>query len=413
MLIRLVNISPTAKGGAVHHRIVIVGGGTAGISVAARLRRAGEEDVALVEPASEHYYQPLWTLVGGGVSDIARSRRKESAVVPKGVRWVQDAAVELDPEKRVVATTSGARIGYDVLILCPGLELAWELVPGLSEAMATPFAASNYAVELAPKNAELVRRFRGGEALFAAPGSPIKCPGAPQKATYLACDYWQRTGRLANMQVTYATGAGGIFGVPEFARVLERVVERYGIQTRFANELVEVNPDSCEATFEIVGPDGKTRETLGYDLLHVAPPQRAPTFVRDSELSGQNPFGWVPVDRHRLVHARYPEVYSLGDVCDAPTSKTGAAIRRQAPVVVANVLATLSGQEPTARYDGYAACPFTTARGKMVLAEFDYSLAPHPTFPFIDTQRERYDMWLLKRYGLPAYYWNVMLRGLG
>jgi sulfide:quinone oxidoreductase len=215
------------------------------------------------------------------------------------------------------------------------------------------------------------------------------------------------------MQVTYATGAGGIFGVPEFARVLERVVERYGIQTRFANELVEVNPDSCEATFEIVGPDGKTRETLGYDLLHVAPPQRAPTFVRDSELSGQNPFGWVPVDRHRLVHARYPEVYSLGDVCDAPTSKTGAAIRRQAPVVVANVLATLSGQEPTARYDGYAACPFTTARGKMVLAEFDYSLAPHPTFPFIDTQRERYDMWLLKRYGLPAYYWNVMLRGLG
>ena len=121
----------------------------------------------------------------------------------------------------------------------------------------------------------------------------------------------------------------------------------------------------------------------------------------------------MPVDRHRLVHPRYPDVYSLGDVCDAPTSKTGAAIRRQAPVVVANVLATLSGRNPAARYDGYAACPFTTARGKMLLAEFDYSLAPHPTFPFIDTQRERYDMWLLKRYGLPAFYWNVMLRGLG
>jgi sulfide:quinone oxidoreductase len=110
---------------------------------------------------------------------------------------------------------------------------------------------------------------------------------------------------------------------------------------------------------------------------------------------------------------RYPEVYSLGDVCDAPTSKTGAAIRRQAPVVVANVLATLSGKEPNAHYDGYAACPFTTARGKMLLAEFDYSLTPHPTIPFINTQRERYDMWLVKRFGLPAYYWNVMLRGLG
>lgn len=396
-----------------HHRVVIVGGGTAGVSVAARLRRAREEDIALVDPASLHYYQPLWTLVGGGVSDIARTRRSEASVMPQGVRWIQDAAVELDPEQRFVATASGTRIGYDVLVLCPGLELAWELVPGLSEAMASRFAASNYAAELAPKNAELVRRFRGGEALFAAPGSPIKCPGAPQKATYLACDYWQRAGRLANMQVTFATGASGIFAVPEFARVLERVVERYGIQTCFASELVEVDPDSRKATFEISGPEGKTRETLCYDLLHVAPPQRAPAFVRSSDLSGQNPFGWVPVDRHHLAHARYPDVYSLGDVCDAPTSKTGAAIRRQAPVVVANVLATLSGKEPTARYDGYAACPFTTARGKMLLAEFDYSLAPRPTIPFIDTQRERYDMWLLKRFGLPAYYWNVMLRGLG
>ncbi|MHB1712401.1 MAG: NAD(P)/FAD-dependent oxidoreductase [Acidimicrobiales bacterium] len=396
-----------------HHRIVIIGGGSAGISVAARLRRAGEEDVALIEPAGVHYYQPLWTLVGGGVVPVERSRRFEAAVVPKGVRWVQDAAVELDPAARVVATAGGARIGYDVLVLCPGLELAWGLVPGLTEAMATPHAASNYTAELAPKTFELVRRFRGGQAIFAAPGSPIKCPGAPQKAAYLACDHWRHSGALPSTQVTYATGAGGIFGVPEFAQILERVAERYGIETRFGHELVEVDPGARQATFEIIGPEGKVRETLGYDLLHVAPPQRAPGFVRESVLSGQGPFGWVPVDRHLLMHPGYPEVFALGDVCDAPTSKTGAAIRRQAPVVVANVLATLSGREPSARYDGYAACPFTTARGKMLLAEFDYSLAPHPTIPLIDTVRERYDMWLLKRYGLPAFYWNVMLRGRG
>jgi sulfide:quinone oxidoreductase len=397
----------------VHHRIVIVGGGSAGISVAARLRRAGEEDVAIIEPARLHYYQPLWTLVGGGYASLDRSRRLEASVMPKGVRWIQDAAVELDPEARFVATAGGARIGYDALVLCPGLELAWELVPGLAEAMATAQAASNYAAELAPKTFELVRRFRGGEAIFAAPGSPIKCPGAPQKAMYLACDRWQRAGTLAKTQVTYATGAGGIFAVPEFAAVLEGVVERYGIATRFGHELVEVDSDKREATFETNGPDGKVREALHYDLLHVAPPQRAPGFVRDSSLAGLSPFGWVSVDRHSLVHSRYPDVFSLGDVCDAPTSKTGAAIRRQAPVVVANLLATLSGRDPSARYDGYAACPLTTARGKMLLAEFDYSLAPHPTVPFIDTKRERYDMWLLKRYGLPAFYWNLMLRGLG
>lgn len=396
-----------------HHRIVIVGGGSAGISVVARLRRAGESDVALIDPASDHYYQPLWTLVGAGFSDMAKTRRLQSTVMPKGVRWIQDAVVEFEPDARAIVIASGARITYDALIVCPGIELAWDRIPGLSEAMATPFAASNYAAELAPKNVDLVRRLRGGEALFAAPSTPIKCPGAPQKATYLASDYWQRTGKLSDIHVTYATGAGGIFGVPEFAKVLTEVVERYGIDARFSNELVEVDPDARTATFEVKRPEGTTREALHYDLLHVAPPQRAPKFVRDSQLAGDNPLGWVPVDKHQLMHVRYPEIYSLGDVCDAPTSKTGAAIRRQAPVVVANVLATLAGREPTARYDGYAACPFTTAKGKMLLAEFDYSLTPHPTIPIIDTKRERCDMWLLKRYGLPAYYWNVMLRGLG
>ena len=395
------------------HRIVIVGGGSAGISVAARLRRAGEDDVAIVDPARDHYYQPLWTLVGGGVVPVERSRRPQSAVVPKGVRWIQDAVVDIDPDGRTVATASGASMGYDALVLCPGIELAWDMVPGLAEAVATPHAASNYTAELAPKTWELVRRFRGGHAVFAAPGSPIKCPGAPQKAAYLACDHWQRNGVRAKAEVTFATGAGGIFGVPEFARVLETVVARYGIDTRFSSELVEVDPGAREAVFETSGPEGKQRTTVPYDLLHAAPPQRAPAFVREGPLAGDSPFGWVPVDRHTLRHVTYPEVFCLGDVCDAPTSKTGAAVRRQAPVVVANLLAGLAGRPPVARYDGSAACPFTTARGKVLLAEFDYGLAPRPSIPFIDTTRERSDMWLLKRYGLPAYYWRVMLRGLG
>ena len=396
-----------------HHRIVIVGGGSAGISVAARLRRAGEDDVALVDPSLWHYYQPLWTLVGAGVVAVEKSRRRQADVVPQGVSWVRDAAVEIDPHARVVVTAGGARLGYDVLVLCPGLELALDMVPGLSEALSGPSATTNYTAELAVKTAELVRRLRGGRAVFCAPGSPIKCPGAPQKAAYLACDYWDRRGVLGDVEVTYATGAGGIFGVPEFARVLEGVVERYGIRARFSVELVEVDAERRTATFETTDAKGKTRTSVDYDLLWAAPPQRAPVFVREGALGGTSAYGWVPVDRYSLRHATYPEVFSLGDVCDAPTSKTGAAIRAQAPVVVENVLATLRGREPTARYDGYAACPFTTARGKMLLAEFDYSLTPHPTLPFIDTTRERYDMWLLKRYGLPAFYWHGMLRGLG
>jgi len=104
-------------------------------------------------------------------------------------------------------------------------------------------------------------------------------------------------------------------------------------------------------------------------------------------------------------------VFALGDVGSAPYSHTVAANRKQAPVVVANLLAAMNGEPLPASYDGYAWWIFTTARNRMLLAEFDYSLKPHPTFPFINTQRERYDMWLLKRYGLPYMYWNLMLRG--
>jgi len=396
-----------------HHRIVIVGGGTAGITVAARLRRAGERDVALVEPASSHYYQPLWTLVGAGIVAVGKSRRSEASVVPRGVRWVAEAVAGFDPDRREVTTEDGTRLSYDVLVCCPGLELAWDLVPGLAEAMATPYASSNYTFGLAPKTARLTEGFAGGTALFSMPGTPIKCKGAPQKAAYLACDAWRRRGMLDRCDVTFATGADSLFSVPEYAAVLEGVAARYGIRTRFSTELVEVDPGALLATLERRGPEGGSRETVTYDLLHAAPPQRAPAFVRASPLAGPGPLGWVPVDRHSLRHTVYPEVFSLGDVCDAPTSKTGAAARVQAAVVAEGVVATLEGREPPARYEGYTACPIVTARHRMLLAECDYDHKAHPTIPFIDTRRERYDMWLLKRYGLPALYWHVVVRGRG
>lgn len=403
-----------------HHRVVVVGGGTAGTTVAALLRHAGVDDIAVVEPSSVHWYQPLWTLVGGGCAPLGASARPTRAVLPSGVRWERDAVSALDPDARRVHLAGGGTLGYDVLVCCPGVELAWDLVPGLAEAVAGPRASSNYAAHLAPKTWQLLEDFRGGHALFTAPASPIKCPGAPQKIAYLACDRWRQTGRLDGSQVTFASGAGGLFGVPEFRVVLEEVVARYGIETRFRLDLAEVDDVRREAVFAAVpAPDAPTgaggapeRVRLPYDLLHAAPPQRPPAFVRESALADpSSPLGWLLVDPATLVHPRHPEVFALGDVTTTPNSKTGAAVRRQAPVAVANVLAALAGEEPVARYDGYGACPFTTARGKVVMAEFDYTGRPHRTVPFVDTAAERRDMWYVKRYGLPAFYWHLMLRG--
>ena len=395
------------------HRILIIGGGSAGVSVAARLRRAGQNDVAIIEPSEKHYYQPLWTLVGGGCAPAAESERDEAGVIPKGVRWIRDSAAEIDPDKQTVTTGSGKSIEYGYLVVCPGIQLDWDKVPGLRHTLGKDGMSSIYDYGLAPKTWEFLKDLRGGTAVFAMPSGPMKCPGAPQKIAYLAAHWWQQRGVLKDIHVVLALPTPKVFGVPEFARVLEQVVDRYGIDLRLQHELVEINSESKEAVL-VNRKDGAAEKlSIPYDVLHTAPPQSAPDWIKKSPLATTEPTGYVDVDKHTLQHVRWPNVFSLGDAGSTPNSKTGAAIRRQAPVVTQNLLDVMGGGAPSARYDGYAACPFTTARNKMLLAEFDYTMKPRPTIPLIDTQKERRDMWYLKRWGLPFFYWNLMLRGLG
>jgi sulfide:quinone oxidoreductase len=397
----------------VHHRFVILGGGSAGVSVAARLLRAGEEDVAIVEPSATHYYQPLWTLVGAGMVNATKTARSEGRVLPRGVRWLQDAAAAVDPESRVVETGSGAHLSFDFLVIAVGLQLDWHATPGLPEALADGHATSNYAFDLAPRTYRLLNEFTGGTALFTGATGPVKCGGAAQKAAYLSADILRERGLLSSTDVILATPAAAIFGIERFAAPLQGAIARYGIDARFHHELIELRGAEREAVFAVHDDDGERRETVGYDFLHVVPRQSAPDFLKGGPLAvpGEHD-GLVDVDAGTLQHVRYPEVFALGDCSGAPNAKTGAAVRKQAPVVVDNVRAVAAGREPPRRYDGYSSCPIVTSRRTVVLAEFDYSGQPHPTIPWIDTARERHDMWLLKRYGLPFLYWNLMLRGL-
>ena len=394
------------------HRIVIVGGGSAGISVAARLRRAGEQDVAVIDPAAHHYYQPLWTLVGGGRAPVQESERPQASVMPQGVHWIQDGVREIDPDAQVVTTGADVGVGYDYLVVCPGIQLDWGKVPGLTPALGTSGVCSNYGYELAPKTWQLVEPMRSGTAVFTMPSNPIKCAGAPQKIAYLAADWWRLKGVLSNIHVVLVMPTPAMFGVPEFARVLDQVAQRYGIDVRLQHEMVELNPDDREVVLVDRRNGADSKVSLNYDLLHAVPPQSAPDWIKEGPLSDGTATGYVDVDKHTHQHTRYPNVFALGDAGNTPNSKTGAAIRKQAPVVVANLRAAMAGRPLPASYDGYASCPLTTARNRMLLAEFDYTMKPHPSIPFIDTQKERYDMWLLKRYGLPAMYWNLMLKGL-
>lgn len=395
----------------VHYKVLIIGGGTGGIITASLLRRAGQDGVAILEPSEYHFYQPIWTLVGAGEIRKESSRRREVRYIPQGVDWIQEAALEILPEKRSVTTTAGTSLTYDILVVAAGIQLNWNAIPGLKEAVDRGSASTNYAYDLAPRTWDLIRNFKGGTALFHMPAGQVKCPGAPQKIMYMAADYFRRKGILANSHVIFGSAGASIFKTPEYAGPLNQVLDRYKIDTRFKYELVKILPEEREAIFKHRDTDEET-VAIHYDMLHAVPPQSAPDFIRSSPLADpKSKDGWVEVDRFTLQHLRYPNVFALGDVAGTPNSKTGAAASKQAPVVAANVLATLRQEEPVAYYNGYIACPIVTGYRRMLLVELDYSGRPSPSIPIIDTFRERYDMWLLKKYGLPWLYWNVLLRG--
>jgi sulfide:quinone oxidoreductase len=390
-----------------HYQILILGGGTAGITVAAQLRRKLKHyDVAIVEPSTKHYYQPLWTLVGAGVFPKELSQREESAFIPRGATWIQERVVEIHPEANAVVTHTGRRIGYDFLVVALGIQIDWEKIPGLKQGIGRRQICSNYSYQQVDYTWECVRTFRGGTALFTMPNTAVKCGGAPQKIMYLADDAFRRAGVRDKTQIIFASAQASLFAVERYRQTLEKVAKRKGIEIRLQHNLVELRPEQKLAVFERL--DTRERITIAYDMIHVTPPMSAPDLIKTSSLA--NEAGWVEVDKYTLQHPRFPNVFPIGDCSGLPTSKTGAAIRKQAPVLVHNLLAAIRGEPLTAKYDGYTSCPLVTGYGKLVLAEFDYEGQPQETFP-IDQSKERLSMYLMKAYALPRLYWHGMLRG--
>ncbi|MEX1317783.1 MAG: FAD/NAD(P)-binding oxidoreductase [Synechococcaceae cyanobacterium] len=390
-----------------HHQILIVGGGAAGITVAAQLKRARNAlDVAILEPSADHYYQPGWTLVGGGVFSLDETHRAERDLIPSGVHWIRDAAAGFDPEHNRVLTSGHGEISYDVLIVAAGLKLCWDRIEGLSEALGKGGVCSNYSKDHAAYTWEAIQAFDGGNAVFTCAPMPIKCPGAPQKIAYLADDVFRK--KRLQAKVIYATATPGIFGIPVYAAPLREVVQRRGIDARYNHVLTAVRPGSREAVFRVSEGESSREEVIPYNLLHVTPPMAAPDVVASSSLANQA--GFVEVDQFSLQHVRFGNVFSLGDVSGMPNSKTAAAVRGQAPVLVANLLALLDDRPLQAAYDGYSCCPLITGYGKAIMAEFNYKAEATPSFP-LDPTKERWSMWFVKRKILPALYWNRMLAG--
>ena len=395
------------------HEVVIIGGGSAGIAVAASLlARSPNLDIAIIDPADVHCYQPGWTMVGAGIFDASSTVRTMASVLPHGVHWIKSAVAAFEPERDAVILEGCRVVKYKQLIVCPGLKLDWNGIEGLPETLGRNGVTSNYRYDLAPYTWELVQQLRGGRAVFTQPPMPIKCAGAPQKAMYLSADHWRRSGVLGAIDIQFCLAGPVLFGVADYVPALMEYIKAYGIGLQFGNTLVSVDGPSRKATFSKPNADGSKELIVEeFDMLHVVPPQKAPDFIRVSPLA--DAAGWVDVDPGTLRHKTFANVFALGDAGNTGNAKTAAAARKQAPVVAHNVLAASGQATGEAKYDGYGSCPLTVERGKIVLAEFLYGGKVAPSFPkwLIDGTRPSRAAWYLKEHVLPPLYWDVMLKG--
>lgn len=402
--------------------LLIVGGGTGGITMAARMQKhLGEDKIAIIEPSDTHYYQPMWTFVGAGLKQIEDTARPMGSLIPEGVEWIKDSVEKINPQAKTVQLKGGQTIQFGYLIVATGLQLNWDAIKGAREALGKNGVCSIYDSHQAELTQKMLKDFSGGEALFTMPPVPIKCAGAPQKIMYLAEEIFREKGIREKTRVHFYTTGKAMFGIPVFANKLNEVIKRKNIHPHFFHKLVEIKPTEKKAVFKIlkevtvgsvveIHEDGQ--EEIAYDLLHVVPPMKAHDFIADSGLAYTDgpQKGWLKVHQFSLQHHDYPYIFGIGDVTGVPNSKTGAAIRKMAPVVEENLLAQMDGRPLTGHYNGYSSCPLVTQKGKVILAEFGYDSVLLPTFP-LDPAQERTSMWILKAYILPQLYWHGMLKG--
>tara|TARA_R110002020_G_scaffold424896_1_gene634213 strand:+ start:9350 stop:11023 length:1674 start_codon:yes stop_codon:yes gene_type:complete len=404
--------TPTDTGDA-SFDVVIVGAGAGGIAAAASLKaRKPDVEIAIIDPADIHYYQPGWTMVGGGVFDAEDTARTMGSLIPRGVKWIKAAVAAFEPQNNAIVLDGCRVVKYTRLIVCPGIKLDWNKIDGLVQTLGKNGVTSNYRYDLAPYTWQLVEGMKEGRAIFTQPPMPIKCAGAPQKAMYLSGDAWFRRGVLKDIDIQFNNAGGVLFGVKDYVPALMEYVRKYNAHLNFFHTLVAVDGPARKAWFDVAKPDTAVeRIEMDFDMMHVCPPQVAPDFIRVSPLA--DAAGWVDVDQSTLRHKTYDNIWSLGDVMNAPNAKTMAAARIQAPVVAENIAADMDGKAPVAQYNGYGSCPLTVERGKIVLAEFGYGGTMLPSFPkaIIDGTKPSRAAWFLKEKMLPPIYWKAMLKG--
>jgi len=402
------------------HKVLVVGGGTGGLSVARqiydRFKAAGKQlsdgEIAIVDGAIDHYYQPGWTLVGSGLRSKSDFRHSLASLIPKNIAHIPEYVKIFSPDSSSVITASGRVISYDTLVVAAGLQINYGAIKGLPEALADQGSAVStiYSYETCDRVWSDIENLNSGNAVFTQPAGVIKCAGAPQKIMWMAWDRFKQTNR-ANIQVDFYTGMPTMFSVKKYSDALNALRLERGVGGYFGHDLVSISVGSRKATFKMTS-DGSIVD-VPYSFLHVTPPMGPLDVFKGSPIADAN--GWIPVHNGTMQHVKseYINIFALGDCSSLPTSKTAAAITAQAPILTENLFSLIdAGKVAGVEYDGYTSCPLLTGYGKLMLAEFKYGLVPKESFSrYVDQSRSNRLFYHLKKDLFPYAYWKYMVKG--
>lgn len=411
-------------------KIVIVGGGAAGITMAAYLSdMLRYDDITIIEPNDTHYYQPGYTLIAADVFTPEEVARPTKTLIPSQVKWLKDSVSELNPDNNTLLTAHNGKVSYDYLVLVPGCQMDFNLVEGITrETLGEGNVHCMYDYKGARICRDAIRKLpemKEGRLIFTNTYTKIKCGGAPKKICLLTEDNLREHKIRDQFDIKYFANQNELMKPKVFGDRLIDIFKERKVEVKYRHRLASVDTSAKKAVFDILPEPSAAPLALDanyeklivdYDFLHFIPPMSAPDFVKNSAVAvpidKANQGGWVKVDKGTMVHATYKNIISLGDVAGLPTSKTGAAIRMQAPIAAANLVSLIEGKEPILKYNGYSACPIVTEYGKVLMCEFGYDDKLMPTIPWLDPAVERGMWWLLKVHGLKPMYYQGMLKGL-
>lgn len=398
-------------------RIVIAGGGAAGISIANKLlHHLNGAKITMIDARPYHWYQPGQTLLLAGAYDDREDVISDNRdYLSDKITWVQDSVVEFNPEANQVVTANGSTLGYDYLIVATGLELRYDLIEGMDTALIGQQGISSiyYSPEAGVASHQQALEFAasgGGQAVFTRPPGAMKCAGAPMKAANLVEYFVRQAGQRDQFQFDYFTAETFLFSVKAFDERLDGIWQERQITPHYSQVISGIDADRREVYFT---DSSGQRHTQAWDFIHVVPPMSAVAVVRESALADQGTYkGYLEVDQYTLQHRRYANVFGLGDTVGTPIGKTAASVKSQLDVVAKNLTALIKDETPKEKWSGYTSCPMILDVGHAMLWEFDYQMKPITELPMqvVDPLEKSQIAWVMEKSLIRPVY-DVMLEG--